>query len=73
MFDDLMVLAAREADKFSDFVRDSYGQSVLHEVYHPMNQNLLALHKLSEHYESQMNGIERELQEIRMLGSMLHE
>jgi hypothetical protein len=38
-----------------------------------MNQNLLSLYKLNEYYETQMNGVEKELQELRKIGSLPYE
>lgn len=73
MFDDVMVLARRELENFSGVVRDSFGQSIIDEVYYPMNQNLLSLYKLNEYYETQMNGVEKELQELRKIGSLPYE
>lgn len=73
MFDYLCNLTLQHMSKFSDTVRDQFGQSIISEVFEPMLQNIFALQQMGEFFQTKATEIDQLLDELRSIGSTAHE
>jgi len=73
VFEELLALAERSMANFSSSVRDSFGASIISEVYEPMLGELKCLLEMEETLMAGMAEIDRRLEEIKAIGMQKHE
>lgn len=67
MFDDAIGMATRCRDEFRDGVRDSFGQSILTDVFTPILKDIESLRRFNEEFRRQAITIDRILEEARAI------
>ncbi len=72
MFDDLFNVTSQQMGKFSDTVRDEFGQSVVSDVFEPLLQDIFGLQQMGEMFQTRVAEIDQltgELQSIESMGN----
>ena len=73
MSNDLFNLTSLHMERFSDSVRDQFGQSIIKDVFEPMLQDIFSLQQLSDLFQTRVVEIDQLTGELRSIGSMAHE
>lgn len=73
MFDDLFNATSQHMGRFSDTVRDEFGQSIVTDVFEPLLQDISALQQMGELFQTRAAEIEQLTEELQSIGSMGHE
>lgn len=73
MFDDLFNLTSQHMGKFSDTVRDQFGQSIVSEVFEPLLQDIYGLQQMEELFQTRAVEIDQLTEELQSIGDMDHE
>ncbi len=73
MFNDLFSLTLQHMGRFSDTVRDQFGQSIVTDVFEPMLQDISGLQQLCELFQVRIAEIDQLTGELRTIESMAHE
>lgn len=73
MFDDLFNVTSQQMGKFSDTVRDEFGQSIVSDVFEPLLQDISGLQQMGELFQTRAAEIDQLTGELQSIGSMGHE
>lgn len=73
MFADLFSLTWQHMDKFSETVKDQFGQSIISDVFEPMLREISGLQQLEELFQARAAEIDQLTGELRSIGNMAHE
>ena len=73
MFDDLFNVTSQQMGKFSDTVRDEFGQSIISDVFEPLLQDISGLQQKGELFQTRAAEINQLTGELQSIGSMGHE
>ena len=73
MFDDLFNVTSQQMGKFSDTVRDQFGQSIISDVFEPLLQDISGLQQMGELFQARAAEIDQLTGELQSIGSMGHE
>lgn len=73
MFDDLFNVTSQQMGKFSDTVRDEFGQSVVSDVFGLLLQDISGLQQMGELFQARAAEIDQLTGELQSIGSMGHE
>lgn len=73
MFDDLFNVTLQQMGKFSDTVRDEFGQSIVSDVFEPILQDISGLQQMRELFQTRAAEIDQLTGELQLIGSMAHE
>lgn len=73
MFDDLFNVTSQQMGKFSDTVRDEFGQSIISDVFEPILQDISGLQQMRELFQTRAAEIDQLTGELQSIGSMAHE
>jgi hypothetical protein len=73
MFDDVFSLTLQHMGQFSDSVRDEFGQSIITDVFEPMLQDITCLQQLDELFQGRVAEMDQLSEELRSIGSAVHE
>lgn len=73
MFDDLFNVTSQQMGKFSDTVRDEFGQSIISDVFEPLLQDISSLQQMGELFQTRSAEIEQVTRELQSIGIMRHE
>lgn len=73
MFDDLFNVTSQQMGKFSDTVRDQFGQSIVSDVFEPLLQDISGLQQMGELFQARAAEIDQLTGELQSIGSMGHE
>jgi hypothetical protein len=73
MFDDLFNVTSQQMGKFSDTVRDEFGQSIVSEVFEPLLQDISGLQQMGELFQTRAAEIDQLTGELQSIGNMHHE
>jgi hypothetical protein len=72
MFDDLFNVTSQQMGKFSDTVRDEFGQSFVSDVFEPLLQDISGLQQVGELFQTRSAEIDQLTGELQSLGNMGH-
>jgi protoporphyrinogen oxidase len=67
MFDDIFSLTSQHMGKFSDTVRDQFGQSIISDVFEPMLQEISGLQHVGELFQISAAEIDQLTVELRSI------
>lgn len=73
MFDDLFSLTLQHKVKFSDTVRDQFGQSIISDVFEPMLEEISGLQQVADLYQTKAAELDKQTTELQSIGSKTHE
>jgi len=73
MLDDLFNVTSQQMGKFSDTVRDEFGQSIVSDVFEPLLQDISGLQQMGELFQTRAAEIDQLTGELQSIGSMGHE
>jgi hypothetical protein len=73
MFDDLFSLTSQYMGRYSDSVRDQFGQSIISDVFEPMLQDISSLQQMGNLFQTRAAEIDQLTGELKSIGSMAHE
>lgn len=73
MFDDLFNVTSQQLGKFSDTVRDGFGQSIISDVFEPLLQDISGLQQMGELFQTRAAEIDQLTGELQSIGSIAHE
>ncbi|RCW90407.1 hypothetical protein [Marinomonas foliarum] len=73
MFDDLFNVISQQMGRFSDTVRDEFGQSIVSDVFEPLLQDISGLQQTGELFEIRAAEIDQLIGELQLIGRMGHE
>ena len=73
MFDDLFNATSQQMGRFSDTVRDEFGQSIVSDVFEPLLHDISGLQQMGELFETRAAEIDQLTGELQSVGSMGHE
>ena len=73
MFDDLFSLTSQQMGKFSDTVKDQFGQSIILDVFEPLLKEISGLQQMEELFHARAIEIDQLIGEIRSIGNITHE
>ena len=73
MFDDQFNVTAQQMGKFSDTVRDEFGQSIISDVFEPLLQNISCLQQMGELFQARVAEIDQLTGDLQSIGKMTHE
>lgn len=73
MFADLFGFTSQHMGKFSDTVRDQFGQSIVSDVFEPMLQDISGLQQVEELFQTRAAEIDHLTDELRSIGSAGYE
>lgn len=73
MFYDLFNVTSQQMSKFSDTVRDEFGQSIVSGVFEPLLQDISGLKQMGEMFQTRAAEIDQLTGELQSIGSMGHE
>lgn len=69
MFDDLYYSTSQQMSVFSDTVRDQFGQSMISDVFEPIQQEINGLQQLDDHLQNTFREVDSLFAELRSIGS----
>jgi hypothetical protein len=72
MFDDLFSLTSQHMGKFSDTVRDQFGQSIISDVFEPLLQEISGLQQMGELFQARVAEIAQLTVELKSIGNRAH-
>jgi hypothetical protein len=72
MFDDLFNVTSQQMGKFSDTVRDEFGQSFVSDVFEPLLQDISGLQQVGELFQTRSAEIDQLTGELQSIGNMGH-
>lgn len=73
MFDDLFNVTSQHMGKFSDTVRDEFGQSIVSDIFEPLLQDISGLQQMGKLFQARVAEIDQLTGELQSIGSMGHE
>ncbi len=73
MFDDLFNATSQQMGRFSDTVRDEFGQSIVIDVFEPLLQDISGLQQMAELFQTRAAEIDQLTGELQSIGNMGHE
>ncbi len=73
MFDNLLNVTSQYMGKFSDTVRDQFGQSIISDVFEPLLQDISGLQQMGELFQTRAAEIDQLTEELRSIGNLAHE
>jgi hypothetical protein len=73
MFDDLFNATSQQMGRFSDTIRDEFGQSIVTEVFEPLLQDISGLQQMGELFQTRATEIDQLTGELQSIGNMGHE
>ena len=73
MFDDLFNVTSQQMGKFSDTVRDEFGQSIISDVFEPLLHDISGLQQMEELFQTRAAEIEQLTEELQSIGKMGYE
>lgn len=73
MFDDLFNVTSQQMGKFSDTVRDEFGQSIVSDVFEPLLQDISGLQQMGELFQIRAAEIDQLTGELQSIGNMGYE
>lgn len=73
MFDDLFNLTSQQMGKFSDTVRDEFGQSIISDVFEPLLQEISGLQQMGELFQTSVAEIDQLTGELQSIGNIAHD
>lgn len=73
MFDDLFNVTSQQMGKFSDTVRDEFGQSIVSDVFEPLLQDISGLQQMGENFQTRAAEIDQLIEELQSIGDISHE
>lgn len=73
MFDDLFNVTSQQIGKFSDTVRDEFGQSIVSDVFEPLLQDIAGLQQMGELFQTRVAEIDQLTGELQSIGNMGYE
>lgn len=73
MFDDLFNVTSQQMGKFSDTVRDEFGQSIVSDVFEPLLQEISGLQQVEYLFQRRASEIDILTRELQSKGSMTDE
>jgi protoporphyrinogen oxidase len=73
MFNNLFIVTTQQMGKFSDTVRDEFGQSIVSDVFEPLLQDISGLQQMRELFQIRAAVIDQLTEELQSIGSMGHE
>lgn len=73
MFDDLFNVTSQQMGKFSDTVRDEFGQSIISDVFEPLLQDISGLQQMGELFQTRAAEIDHLTGEVQSIGNRVHE
>ena len=72
MFDDLFNLTSQHMRRFSDTVRDQFGQSIISDVFEPMLQGISGLQQMEELFQIRAAEIDQLTNELKSIGTIAY-
>ena len=73
MFDDVFNVTSQQLEKFSDTIRDEFGQSIISDVFEPLLQDISGLQEMGELFQARAAELDQLTGELQSIGSMGHE
>ena len=73
MFDDLFSLTSQYMGRFSDTVRDQFGQSIVSDVFEPLLRDISGLQQMGELFKTRAAEIDQLTGELQSIGNLTHE
>ncbi len=73
MFDDLFNVTSQYMGKFSDTVRDEFGQSIVSDVFEPLLQEIFGLQQMREFFQTRAAEIDQLTGELQSIGKRVNE
>jgi hypothetical protein len=73
MFDALFNAASQQMGKFSDTVRDDFGQSIISDVFEPLLQDISCLQQMEELFQTRAAEIDQLTGELQSIAGRFHE
>ena len=73
MFDDLFNATSQQMGRFSDTVRDEFGQSIVSDVFEPFLQDISGLQQMGELFQIRVAEMDQLTGEQQSKGRMSHE
>ena len=73
MFDDLFNVLSQQMGKFSDTVRDEFGQSIISDVFEPLLQDISTLQQMEKLFQTRAAEIDQLTEELQSIGNRRHE
>ena len=73
MFDDLFNITSQQMGKFSDTVRDEFGQSIVSDVFEPLLQDISNLQQMEELFLTRVVEIDQLTGELQSIGNISQE
>jgi hypothetical protein len=73
MFDDLFNATSQQMGRFSDTVRDEFGQSIVSDVFEPLLHDISGLQLMGELFQTRAADIDQLTGELQSIGNMGHE
>lgn len=73
MFDDLFNVTSQQMGKFSDTVRDGFGQSIVSDVFEPLLQDISGLQQMGELFQIRATEIDQLTEELQTIGNITYE
>ena len=70
MFDDLFIVVSQRINKFSDTVRDEFGQSIISDVFEPLLQDISGLQQMEELFQIRATEIDQLTGELQSIGNI---
>ena len=70
MFDELFNVTSQQMDKFSDTVRDEFGQSIISDVFEPLLKDISGLQQLEKLFQTRVAEINKLTEELQLIGGM---
>jgi len=67
MLNELLDTIHHSSSLFEDTVRDSFGQSILNDIFVPVINEINSLQRLNEHLEHKENELKHQLEQIRSI------
>lgn len=73
MFDNLFNVTSQQMGKFSDTVRDEFGQSIISDVFEPLLQDISGLQQMGELFQTRAAEIDQLIDELQLIEGVVHE
>ena len=73
MFDDIFNMTSQQMGKFSDTVRDEFGQSIVSDVFEPLLHDISNLQQMEELFLTRVVEIDQLTGELQSIGNISHE
>lgn len=67
MLNELISLTRKSYSLFKDTVRDSFGYSIINDVYEPIMNEIKSLQRLDDHFRQKANEINRLLEQTKSI------